>query len=261
MSARVIETTYAGCRFRSRLEARWAVFFDALGVTWAYEREAYALGDGLAYLPDFWLPELATWAEVKGHAPTDEEEAKALRLALLTRSRVVMLFDIPSVYVVDDPEEDAARRCLYPELWLWTPIYHPESAPDDPPDGYLLDRRVQWVLCPLCGCLDAVELGANDRMRCGCIPFDGELSVKYEAPRYNAESPRLLTAYHNARAARFGVHETRQKRGVGRRQKPPEARSRAQASGASGCATHSDASPHASLGASGADRGETGGAQ
>lgn len=27
---RAIETRYAGCRFRSRLEARWAVFFDHL---------------------------------------------------------------------------------------------------------------------------------------------------------------------------------------------------------------------------------------
>ena len=31
---KVMETRYKGCRFRSRLEARWAVFFDALGVRW-----------------------------------------------------------------------------------------------------------------------------------------------------------------------------------------------------------------------------------
>lgn len=29
---KAIETSYAGCRFRSRLEARWAVFFDTLGI-------------------------------------------------------------------------------------------------------------------------------------------------------------------------------------------------------------------------------------
>lgn len=34
-----IETRYAGCRFRSRLEARWAVFFDALKIEWEYEPE------------------------------------------------------------------------------------------------------------------------------------------------------------------------------------------------------------------------------
>ena len=30
-SIQVIETAYKGYRFRSRLEARWAVFFDAIG--------------------------------------------------------------------------------------------------------------------------------------------------------------------------------------------------------------------------------------
>lgn len=31
------ETVYAGYRFRSRLEARWAAFFDLLGWKWDYE--------------------------------------------------------------------------------------------------------------------------------------------------------------------------------------------------------------------------------
>lgn len=60
-----IETEYAGCRFRSRLEARWAVFFDALGFEWVYEPQGYHL-NGASYLPDFWLPDLDIWAEVKG---------------------------------------------------------------------------------------------------------------------------------------------------------------------------------------------------
>lgn len=30
---KAIETRYKGYRFRSRLEARWAVFFDALGLS------------------------------------------------------------------------------------------------------------------------------------------------------------------------------------------------------------------------------------
>lgn len=66
MIIKAIETWYAGCRFRSRLEARWAVFFDALGVEWDYEPEGLALEDGTRYLPDFWLPQLRVWFEVKG---------------------------------------------------------------------------------------------------------------------------------------------------------------------------------------------------
>ena len=55
MDIKPIETFYHGCRFRSRLEARWAVFFDALGVPWEYEPEGFDLGDGTYYLPDFRL--------------------------------------------------------------------------------------------------------------------------------------------------------------------------------------------------------------
>ncbi len=32
-----IETIYNGFRFRSRLEARWAVFFDAVEIKYEYE--------------------------------------------------------------------------------------------------------------------------------------------------------------------------------------------------------------------------------
>jgi len=62
---KAIETEYKGYRFRSRLEARWAVFFDTLGIAWEYEKEGYDLGKAGWYLPDFWLPEAKTWLEVK----------------------------------------------------------------------------------------------------------------------------------------------------------------------------------------------------
>lgn len=60
-----IETVYNGYRFRSRLEARWAIFFDTAGIKYEYEYNGWNL-HGTWYLPDFWLPELDTWAEVKG---------------------------------------------------------------------------------------------------------------------------------------------------------------------------------------------------
>jgi hypothetical protein len=67
MTIKAIDTTYAGCRFRSRLEARWAVFFDTLGVRWQYEPQGYLVGrKRRPYLPDFYLPELRWWVEVKG---------------------------------------------------------------------------------------------------------------------------------------------------------------------------------------------------
>lgn len=71
-----IQTAYNGHHFRSRLEARWAVFFDALGVKYEYEAEGYDL-DGVWYLPDFWLPEMACYVEIK---PADPDMAEGLML-------------------------------------------------------------------------------------------------------------------------------------------------------------------------------------
>lgn len=74
---KAIETEYAGYRFRSRLEARWAVFLDHLGVQWEYEAQGYETAGG-RYLPDFWLPEIGIWAEVKG-VMTRPDLAKIMR--------------------------------------------------------------------------------------------------------------------------------------------------------------------------------------
>ena len=63
---KAIETEYNGYRFRSRLEARWAVFFDAIGIEYDYEVEGYCFSDGTKYLPDFYLPESDAFFEVKG---------------------------------------------------------------------------------------------------------------------------------------------------------------------------------------------------
>lgn len=83
---KAIETIYNGYRFRSRLEARWAVFFDACGVNWEYEPEGYDLGDGIYYLPDFLLHDVDgrdggdLYVEVKGNmTPVDAE--KIMRFA------------------------------------------------------------------------------------------------------------------------------------------------------------------------------------
>ena len=62
---KAIETHYNGYRFRSRLEARWAVFFDAYGVDYEYELEGFELGNGLRYLPDFYIPSLGTYVKIK----------------------------------------------------------------------------------------------------------------------------------------------------------------------------------------------------
>jgi hypothetical protein len=75
---KAIETVYKGYRFRSRLEARWAVFFDALAVPYEYESEGFDLGRDW-YLPDFWLPTWDTWVEIKPQDAGIKRPADLLR--------------------------------------------------------------------------------------------------------------------------------------------------------------------------------------
>lgn len=70
-----IPTVYGDTTFRSRLEADWAQTLDANGVKWQYEPEMITLPSGVNYLPDFWLPELGTWIEVKGPGIPRTEKA------------------------------------------------------------------------------------------------------------------------------------------------------------------------------------------
>ena len=88
-----IETRYKGYRFRSRLEARWAVFFDAMDVAYAYEPEGYSVG-GSGYLPDFWIPiqhpdhshypSAGYWLEIKPIPLTPDQHEKCKVLAART---------------------------------------------------------------------------------------------------------------------------------------------------------------------------------
>lgn len=94
---KAIETEYKGYRFRSRLEARYAVLFDALNLDWEYEPEGFDLGDHGWYLPDFFLkmndlwgpakdhPGAGYWVEIKAKKPTRQEMQKMIALAAATK--------------------------------------------------------------------------------------------------------------------------------------------------------------------------------
>lgn len=72
---KAIDTEYNGYLFRSRLEARWAVFFDTIRLPYEYEKEGYFLGERCGrYLPDFWFPSLKIHCEIKPDGATINEE-------------------------------------------------------------------------------------------------------------------------------------------------------------------------------------------
>lgn len=105
MTLTAIETEYKGHRFRSRTEARWAVFFDAIGITWDYEKDGYDLGAEGKYLPDFWLPKSRVHAEVKGQEFTVREVNLCRLLAQRSAHPVVMLPGTPEAkdYLAEMP--------------------------------------------------------------------------------------------------------------------------------------------------------------
>ena len=98
-----LPTYYGGVKFKSALEARWALYFDEINVAWRYEDEAYALECG-SYLPDFWLPVAGMHAEVKPDSGFSYlEVTRCLQLAAMTGDPIILLDGPPratSFYLV-----------------------------------------------------------------------------------------------------------------------------------------------------------------
>ena len=125
MKAGPIMTRYKGYRFRSRTEARWAVYLDKAQIIWEYEPQGYCLENGELYLPDFWLPRDGAFLEVK---PGDDdprvakftvgEKRKALELCELTKSIVAMVDGVPRqtnywAYYWDAYAKEVRLRAFY----------------------------------------------------------------------------------------------------------------------------------------------------
>jgi hypothetical protein len=130
---RAITTRYKGYNFRSRLEARWAVFFDHLGIRWDYEPEGFELGNGLRYLPDFWLPDWDMWVEVKPGEADDTALEKASRLVSYGEKPVYITYGLP----------DRAGTLVYPDNNYW-PVQLPAFAYFDSSSRIVLSFP-EWI--------------------------------------------------------------------------------------------------------------------
>jgi hypothetical protein len=78
---------------------------DDLGVSYEYEPEGFTDGT-LCYLPDFWLPNMECYLEVKPTTPTDEEYEKALLVVEKTKKSLVFMVGAPHM---PDPNEIVCR--------------------------------------------------------------------------------------------------------------------------------------------------------
>jgi hypothetical protein len=181
---RPIETTYKGYRFRSRLEARWAVFFDVLGVRWEYEKEGFDLGRAAGwFLPDFWMPDMRVWVEIKGQYPSLEERTKVATLAKMSGHRVFVFdhpdFERPSFNRADSRFSGAWGHCFWPEHF--------------DVEG---DFGSEWMMCSDCG---AVGVGHPSDVvhKHYCCIHRGIIPTSF------TKHLLLESAYLSARQARF----------------------------------------------------------
>lgn len=105
-SIKPIETKYNGYRFRSRLEARWAIFFDSIEIAYEYEPEGFDLKpvyDALTekgkskidltqfwYLPDFYLPDYGYYVEIRPLVDPEDNKDAFDKCWLLSREKNVL---------------------------------------------------------------------------------------------------------------------------------------------------------------------------
>jgi len=83
-------TWYGKNWFRSKLEAKWAVFFDQLGLIWRYEPCKFDLGDG-TYTPDFWIEDWHCYVEIKFRSDKPWDSSRLRKLCKLKPERAVLL--------------------------------------------------------------------------------------------------------------------------------------------------------------------------
>lgn len=180
---KAIETQYNGYRFRSRLEARWAVVFDTLGVQYQYEPEGYDL-DGIWYLPDFYLPHYECWWEVKGNL-SDTSVLKAKDLCKFTELTVIIGDDQFNSQVPNTP--------MFRYSFIRAPLFL----------GIVNIRDVSWAYCERCGGIAPMAMTKDtgncwwyriSAMGCKC-----ELGKEWWNPSHSV----ILNAFVMAKQARF----------------------------------------------------------
>lgn len=204
-----IETVYKGYRFRSRLEARWAVFFDAMDVPWEYEPTGFTTPDGW-YLPDFWLPRAYSgkgmWVEIKATEPSKVELRKLGWVCHGTGSSGSLLVGDP----LTNTSENFCASGYGGVFGVSKPIDPLDLADGEPwDDDYSLpfgfDGPAQFNVCKSCGNHGAPYLGREDYLGCSCgvwknYPFEShELVAAAEAARMtrfeHGESPNYRRRY------------------------------------------------------------------
>lgn len=200
-SIKPIQTFYKGYHFRSRLEARYAVFFDALGWEWLYEDEGYWLGETLGnYLPDFFLPKFKLFVEVKGEAPSDLELAKCRALRTLTGNAVLASHGLPltnwgHLFAWNDSTEHQTKATVE---WGGAAIVSPGLGDPEEETPRIFHTRVDKEMTLL-----SYTAAREPRLITCSLSRDPKRTLNGEVYRSLTFNPRIKAAVEAARSARF----------------------------------------------------------
>ena len=175
---KAIQTSYDGRFFRSRTEARWAVFFNVLGAVYDYEPEGYHLPSGRMYLPDFrlQLPGSYLWIEVKPHVEDSDGKMEEFAECLKGTDRATILPSLNAYF-------EMIRRGYLGSLGL--DCYFEDGGFDQP---------FLFCICEMCGTLGFEFDGRSDRIGCCNVSED---------KGYTHDHPLIMNALSIALSQRF----------------------------------------------------------
>jgi hypothetical protein len=197
---KAIKTVYNGYLFRSRLEARWAVFFDELKIKYEYEPEMAEVGRIFVqnYIPDFFLPEIELYIEIKGQEPTENEIRKAAGWANDTGPVLILYGGMDRHGLIENRYKNSMLLAFPWKL-------------DKPVDIPTLYKGYAFCECPRCGVInigreempDICNPSINDECKCFTLKEIEEIDELEEKLKDGRISKKLMGAYEKAKYFKF----------------------------------------------------------
>ncbi len=182
-----IETIWNGYRFRSRLEARWAVFFETCGFKWEYEIEGYNLKDLGPYLPDFWINDLKLWVEIKPNGTIRDGDYSESLLKIQALKQEV---GYPACLIEGVPGDEK----IY--------LFYEETT--DSSGGNAFTEEAEWVSC---NGIITLDLNRGRDHWVYTQDFSKELPWFTYYQSFPSFKLPVMIAYEAARSARFEHNE------------------------------------------------------
>lgn len=195
------EASYSGRIFRSRLEARWAAFFDLMQINWDYEPSHYQVGPALWYLPDFYLPDLGVWVEVKG-APFMDAASMAKVVSSVAGPQQIPMREAP----YDPAESILLGGGFQPLKDGQHPVHilcykHDDGLAGFAPVRFVLVEGGGWMLAPAGEAFATMKATGTPARRRPDRPFLD--SILTPAHRLGVPDPFLAMSYRAAQKLKF----------------------------------------------------------